>query len=286
MTSAPAQVLESVLYAADLEAAERFYGDVLGLERVTREPGRHVFFRCGPGTVLVFNPAVTGLGASNPALPVPPHGATGPGHLCLPPMPPSSIPGPANSLSSTSPSRPTSNGRRAGARSMSAIPPATASNSPSRGSGSGRQAVPGSGRRCGGGHPQSRQARRDRGAAAAATASSPFRQRRSSWPSRTRPARPLRAMRVIKARAAAVASGLPALADDSGFSVDALGGAPGVHSARWAGPERNFHLAMRNDRGTARGARRGGTPGQRRAHFTAVLCLAWPDGGVQSMRAG
>jgi XTP/dITP diphosphohydrolase len=80
----------------------------------------------------------------------------------------------------------------------------------------------------------------------------------------------------IKALAAARASGEAALADDSGFCVAALGGAPGVVSARWAGPDRNFAPAMeRVHREMARAA-------DRRAWFIAVLCLAWPDGETAS----
>jgi XTP/dITP diphosphohydrolase len=82
----------------------------------------------------------------------------------------------------------------------------------------------------------------------------------------------------LKARAAAEASGLPALADDSGLVVHALDGAPGVHSARWAGPERDFSMAIRRvlDSITARyGAFEAADPS---ASFIAVLCLAWPDG--------
>jgi XTP/dITP diphosphohydrolase len=75
----------------------------------------------------------------------------------------------------------------------------------------------------------------------------------------------------IKAMAAA-ASGLPALSDDSGFCVAALGGAPGVHSARWAGPGKDFAAAM-----ATVNERVGGHP-DRRAWFIAALCLAWPDG--------
>jgi XTP/dITP diphosphohydrolase len=75
----------------------------------------------------------------------------------------------------------------------------------------------------------------------------------------------------IKALAAATASGLPALSDDSGFCVAALDGAPGVHSARWAGPAKDFGLAM-----TAVHQRIGDTA-DRRAWFIAALCLAWPD---------
>jgi XTP/dITP diphosphohydrolase len=82
---------------------------------------------------------------------------------------------------------------------------------------------------------------------------------------------------ILKADAAAQASGLVALSDDSGLVVEALDGAPGVHSARWAGPERDFALAMRNieEKLQAAGAT---APDQRRAHFACALCVAWPDG--------
>jgi XTP/dITP diphosphohydrolase len=80
----------------------------------------------------------------------------------------------------------------------------------------------------------------------------------------------------LKARAATAASGLPALADDSGFCVAALGGAPGVLSARWAGPEKNFLAAMQ------RVQRECGANPDRRAWFVCALCLAWPDGETAS----
>lgn len=79
----PAAVLEAALYAEDLDLAEAFYGGVLGLEKVTRHGDRHVFFRAGRMIVLIFNPAQTRLPTDNPDLPVPPHGADGPGHLCF-----------------------------------------------------------------------------------------------------------------------------------------------------------------------------------------------------------
>ena len=84
----------------------------------------------------------------------------------------------------------------------------------------------------------------------------------------------------IKALAAALASGLPALADDSGLCVAALGGQPGVLSARWAGEDKDFARAMRNIEELVE---RGGT-GDRRAHFVAALCLAWPDGHTETVR--
>jgi XTP/dITP diphosphohydrolase len=88
----------------------------------------------------------------------------------------------------------------------------------------------------------------------------------------------------IKAVAAAKACGLPAFADDSGLAVDALGGEPGIHSARWAGPDKDFRLAM-NEVQTrlmqvgAKAAER------RRAHFVSALCVAWPDGHVEEFEA-
>lgn len=80
--SAPAAILETALYAADLDAAEGFYGGLLGLERVTRAGDRHVFFRCGAGMLLIFNPAETRRPPGG-GPPVPPHGAEGPGHVCF-----------------------------------------------------------------------------------------------------------------------------------------------------------------------------------------------------------
>lgn len=78
----------------------------------------------------------------------------------------------------------------------------------------------------------------------------------------------------LKALAAATASGLPAIADDSGLCVDALGGAPGIYSARWAGPDKDFSVAMArvNDELCDR---------PRNAHFICALCVAWPDGHTE-----
>ncbi len=80
----------------------------------------------------------------------------------------------------------------------------------------------------------------------------------------------------LKSLAAARAAQLPALADDSGLVVPVLDGAPGINSARWAGPERDFAQAM------ARVERELAERGDRRAHFVCVLSLAWPDGHVES----
>jgi XTP/dITP diphosphohydrolase len=88
----------------------------------------------------------------------------------------------------------------------------------------------------------------------------------------------------IKASAAAKATQLPAFADDSGLVVDALNGAPGIFSARWAGPAKDFAAAMARierllqERGALQ-------PSQRRAHFVSALCVAWPDGHVEEVEA-
>jgi catechol 2,3-dioxygenase-like lactoylglutathione lyase family enzyme len=79
----PSAILETILYAANLDEAETFYTAVLGLERTTRAGDRHVFFRCGNQMLLIFNPDVTLVPPSSGALPVPPHGARGPGHVCF-----------------------------------------------------------------------------------------------------------------------------------------------------------------------------------------------------------
>jgi XTP/dITP diphosphohydrolase len=76
----------------------------------------------------------------------------------------------------------------------------------------------------------------------------------------------------LKARAAAAAAGLPALADDSGLAVSALSGDPGIYSARWAGPSKDFAVAMQavHDRM--------GDAADRSARFVCALSVAWPDG--------
>lgn len=88
----------------------------------------------------------------------------------------------------------------------------------------------------------------------------------------------------IKAIAAAQATKLPAFADDSGIVVDALDGAPGIYSARWAGPSKDFAAAMAQierllqERGAT-------TPDKRKAHFVSALCVAWPDGHLEEVEA-
>jgi XTP/dITP diphosphohydrolase len=88
----------------------------------------------------------------------------------------------------------------------------------------------------------------------------------------------------IKAETAAKASNMPAFADDSGLAVDALDGQPGIHSARWAGPDKDFRIAMNKIQSLLieRGAK---TAERRRGHFVSALCVAWPDGHVEEFEA-
>src|SRR6201992_888561 len=88
----------------------------------------------------------------------------------------------------------------------------------------------------------------------------------------------------IKAIAAAKVAKLPAFADDSGLVVDALDGAPGIYSARWAGPNKDFNAAMAQIERLVqeRGAT---TPDKRKAHFVSALCVAWPDDHLDELEA-
>jgi catechol 2,3-dioxygenase-like lactoylglutathione lyase family enzyme len=79
----PSEILETALYVDDLEAARAFYGGLLGLAEVTAVEGRHVFYRCGRSMLLLFIAAEAARPPGNPEMPVPAHGASGPGHACF-----------------------------------------------------------------------------------------------------------------------------------------------------------------------------------------------------------
>lgn len=76
-------ILEASVYVEDLDVAAVFYGDILGLEKIGQQDGRHVFFRCGATIVLVFRAEETRKATPSGGLPIPVHGATGAGHLCF-----------------------------------------------------------------------------------------------------------------------------------------------------------------------------------------------------------
>jgi catechol 2,3-dioxygenase-like lactoylglutathione lyase family enzyme len=76
-------ILETILYARDLDAVEAFYRRVLGMEPTAVAPGRHVFYKVGDQMLLIFNPDATRVPPKPGALPVPPHGADGAGHVCF-----------------------------------------------------------------------------------------------------------------------------------------------------------------------------------------------------------
>ncbi len=83
MTTGIEGILETALYVDDLNVAESFYAGVLGLELILKQPDRHVFFRCGPGVLLLFHADHSSIPAEPGMLPVPTHGADGPAHMCF-----------------------------------------------------------------------------------------------------------------------------------------------------------------------------------------------------------
>ena len=79
----PTAILETILYAPDLEAAQAFWREIMGLEPYSAVPGRHVFYRLETQMLLIFNPDATEVPPRPGGLPVPPHGGRGPGHICF-----------------------------------------------------------------------------------------------------------------------------------------------------------------------------------------------------------
>jgi XTP/dITP diphosphohydrolase len=275
VTVAPAGMLESVVYADDLDAAHAFYHGILELPVVTSEPGRHVFFRCGNGMLLVFNPRATAIPPGKDSLPVPPHGAHGQGHACF-------RAGAAEMamwrerLAAAGVEIESEFEWPRGGRSIYVRDPAGNSIefAEPRIWGLAQRRLQRSTRVVVASHNEGKVREMaellaphglDVVSAAALGLTEPEETGTSFI-----------ANAVLKAEAAATASGLPAIADDSGLNVDALDGAPGIYSARWAGPEKDFALAMRNveERLQAKGAQ---SPHERRAHFTCALAVAWPD---------
>ena len=273
----PAGILETVLYAKDLAAAEAFYRDVLGLEPFASVAGRHLFYRCGDQVLLIFNPDATKVPPAPDALPVPPHGADGEGHVCF-----RATRRRDRRLARAAGGqghRHRGRLRMARRRPLDLLPRS-------------RRQLPGVRRAA---HLEARMTRRLAAAARASwwRATIPARCARSSiWSRRTGSTvvsaaelrlagargdrRDLRRQCRAQGAGRRQGAGLPALADDSGLEVEALGGAPGIYSARWAGPAKDFahrHAAGGRRAASARGA--GAIAGAaRQLHGRAVPRLA------------
>ncbi|MBL8908780.1 MAG: RdgB/HAM1 family non-canonical purine NTP pyrophosphatase [Rhizobiales bacterium] len=270
-------ILETVLYAENLGRVRPFYEDVLGLECFQASEDRQLFFYCGDQVLLIFDPAKTSL-ARPPAAGVPPaHGARGAGHVCFR-AEAAELDRWRSRLEEAGIAIEADFEWPAGGRSLYVRDPA---------GNSVEFAEPRIWR-------LPRRVRTLRGAKL--VVASHNRGKRKEIDDLLRPFGVETVMASdlglpepeeteatfagnarLKAEHAAMASGLAAISDDSGLCVDSLHGDPGIYSARWAGPFKDFALAMRNveEKLQAIGAT---TPDTRRAHFISALAVAWPDG--------
>jgi XTP/dITP diphosphohydrolase len=273
----PAGILETVIYAEDLAAARHFYETVLGLSCLVQHDDRHVFFRMADQMLLVFNPRQTEI-PQDPAPGVAPsHGAHGPGHVCFRAG--------ANEITKWRThfeklgiAIDADFEWKSGGRSLYVRDPA---------GNSVEFAEPRIW-----GLPETRRTLRGEKIVVATHNKGKLEEFRALFapygvkavsagelglPEPAETETSFEGNARIKARAAMEASGLITLADDSGLCVDALEGAPGVYTADWAGPERDWSMAMRlvEEKLEAKGATR---PEQRHATFNCTLCVLFPDG--------
>ena len=268
------RVLETVLYGRDIDAMRAFYEGVIGLEVHSLLPEKFVFFRLAEQMLLVFNPDLSST--QDPSGGPPPHGARGAGHMCLRCAAGDlerwrvHLEGKGIAIEQTL-------DWPRGGRSIYFRDPAGNSIEfsdgtlwgfePMRTLAAGRIVI----------------ATHNRGKLEEfAALLAPFGVEAVSAGSLGLPEPAETETCVagnarIKALSAMRASGLVAVSDDSGLCVEALGGEPGVHTADWAGPDRDWNRAMRlvEEKLQARGAT---SPEQRRAHFACTLCVVWPDG--------
>jgi XTP/dITP diphosphohydrolase len=275
----PAAILETILYADDIAAIRRFYEKVIGLECVLESEGRQVFFRVGEQMLLIFNPHVTSAQTTGGQDAPPPHGAYGQGHVCFA-AGGDQIDQWRDRLASHDIGIETEFEWKRGGRSIYFRDPAGNSIefAEPRIWGFARRSL--------------------RGAKLVVASHNPGKVREiaellGAFGVEIVPAGALglsepeetgdtfAANAELKARAAAEASKLPAIADDSGLCIDALQGGPGIYSARWAGPNKDFAIAMRKveEKLAAKGAL---ASNERRAHFVSALAVAWPDGHVET----
>ncbi|MBM3519792.1 MAG: hypothetical protein FJX63_03320 [Alphaproteobacteria bacterium] len=267
-------ILEAVLYARDLTAAERFYGGVLGLETYWTLAERFVFFRSGAQMLLIFNPDRSS--AQSAAAGPPPHGTTGSGHVCF---------------------RASLDEQARWERHFAAHGIAIDRLMDWPDGGRSLYVRDPAGNSVEFAEPRIwglDEMRSLRGARVVIATHNKGKLTEFAWllapfgtetisagelglaePAETETTFAGNAR--IKAEAALQASGLIAISDDSGLCVDAIGGEPGVLTADWAGPERNWMKAMTRveERLRAAGAT---SPESRRASFVCTLCVAWPDG--------
>ncbi len=266
----PTAILETILYADDIAAMRAFYEGVIGLHCVMEAEGRQAFFRCGSQMLLVFNPAVTSEQTAGKGVP-PPHGAKGPGHVCFAAS--------AEELDQWRSKLEADNVKieaeldwKGRGRSFYFRDPAGNSvefAEPRIWSLRGARLVVASHNK--GKAREIGELLEPYGVEILSAADLGLAEPEETGDS-------FIANAELKARAAAKASGLPALADDSGLCVDALEGAPGIYSARWAGPAKDFAMAMRNveEKLQAKNA------ANRKAYFVTALSIAWPDGKTES----
>lgn len=267
-------VLETVLYADDLAAAREFYGTALGLALEMEMRGRFAFFRCGEQMLLLFNPAFTEKQDAEDSPPR--HGAHGPGHVCFRATR-AELGQWQGHLAQHGIAVERLIDWPAGGRSLYVRDPA--GNSVEFAEGAiwglaekrtliGRQVLVATHNK--GKLDEFREILAPHGVAVTSAG-----EMKLAEPAETE--NTFEGNARIKARAAVKASGLIAIADDSGLCVEALGGAPGVHTADWAGPSRDWMMAMRTveEQLQAAGAI---APEQRKATFNCTLLVLWPDG--------
>jgi XTP/dITP diphosphohydrolase len=267
-------VLETVLYADDLTAAREFYDKVLGLSLQKEQAGRFAFFRCGEQMLLLFNPTVTEK-QSAPESP-PAHGAHGPGHVCFRATRPELEQWQAHFVKNGVALEKTIDWP-GGGHSLYVRDPAGNSVEFAEGAIWGfadRRSLRGEkiliATHNKGKLEEFREILAPNGVGVTSAG-----ELNLAEPAETEDTFEGNAR--IKAKAAIKASGLITIADDSGLCVDALGGAPGVYTADWAGPSRDWMMAMRTveEKLQAAGA---ATPEQRGATFNCTLLVLWPDG--------
>ena len=268
------RILETVIYARDIAAARDFYEKVIGLTFYSEAEGRFVFFRCGDQMLLIFNPDITSRQSTGSG--PPPHGTAGAGHVCFRSTA-SQLVEWRQHLEAHALAIETVIDWPRGGRSIYCRDPAGNSVEFAEGAiwGFAEMRTLAGGRIVIATHNKGKLAEftellKPHGVTAVSAGELGLAEPEETGTTFAANAR-------IKAMAAMQASGLIALADDSGLCVEALNGEPGVYTAGWAGPNRDWNRAMRlvEEKLQAQGA---ATPGRRHAAFVCTLCVLWPDG--------